>query len=90
MASRYGLMADTSEEAFRKLIELQRAMPPGEKLQRVFEMSAMLFRMAEENERKLHPGASDREVFLRAAARRLGREMVLRVYGWDVESIEKP
>lgn len=33
--------------------------------------------------RRLYPDASDREVFLRAAARRLGPELVRKAYGWD-------
>jgi hypothetical protein len=36
MATRYGWMADTSEEAFANLIELQRNMTPGRKLALIF------------------------------------------------------
>jgi hypothetical protein len=31
----------------------------------------------------MYPRAGEREVFLRVAARRLDRETMLRVYGWD-------
>jgi hypothetical protein len=33
-------------------------------------------------ERRSHPDADDREIFLRVAARRLGPEMVKKAYGW--------
>jgi hypothetical protein len=45
--------------------------------------SAMLMALAEENVRKLYPAASEREIFLRSAARRLDRETMIRAYGWD-------
>ena len=32
--------------------------------------------------RRRHPGASEREIFLRRAALHLDRETMLRVYGW--------
>ena len=56
----------------------------------VFELSTMLMKLSEDSVRKMYPQASEREVFLRAAARRLGRETVIRVYGWDPESGEAP
>jgi hypothetical protein len=33
----------------------------------------------------VHPQASDREVFLRVAARHLPRELMIRAYSWDPE-----
>jgi hypothetical protein len=33
-------------------------------------------------ERRSHPEACEREIFFRVAARRLGREMVKKAYGW--------
>lgn len=35
--------------------------------------------------RRRHPGASEREVFLRFAALRLGRDLCRDVYGWDAD-----
>lgn len=32
--------------------------------------------------RAQYPHASEREVFLRVAARRLGRELMIKAYGW--------
>jgi hypothetical protein len=36
--------------------------------------------------RRLHPEASDREVFLRVTARRLGSELMRKVYGWQQDA----
>jgi hypothetical protein len=33
--------------------------------------------------RRLYPEATDREVFLRVTARRLGPELMKKVYGWQ-------
>jgi hypothetical protein len=60
-------------------------MPPARKAEAAIEMSVMLMRLAEDDVRRLHPGLDDREVFLRAAARRLDRDTMIRVYGWDPE-----
>jgi len=35
--------------------------------------------------RAMYPEASEREIFLRVAARRLDRETMVRAYGWDPE-----
>jgi hypothetical protein len=74
---------DTDPKALRVFIDLQRKMTPSEKLAGVFQMNELLWRTTEANERKLHPAASDREIFLRVAAHRLDRETMIRVYGWD-------
>jgi len=83
MATRYHWMADTSEAAFAKLVELQRRMTPGEKLALMFRATAMMMRMAEAGVRAQYPEADEREVFLRATARRLDRETMIKAYGWD-------
>ena len=83
MANRYNWMSDTSPEAFAKLVELQRAMPAGQKLLQSLRLSGMLMRLSEAGIRRQYPHASEREVFLRAAARRLGRDLMMRAYGWD-------
>ena len=86
MAARYGWMSDTGPEAFEAWIRLQRKMTPAEKLAQVFEMAAMLARACEGRIRREYPLAGEREVFLRGAALRLGRETVSRVYGWNPDS----
>ena len=85
VATRYNWMADTDAKAFEVLIELLRKMSPGDKLACVLNSSALWMRIAEDHVRKLYPNASDREVFLRSAARRLNRETMIRAYGRDPE-----
>jgi len=85
MPTRFGWMADTDPKAFEKLIEIRRKMTFDERLRQFFEMTEMLLRGYEDRVRRQYPHASDREVFLRAAALRLGNETVRRVYGWSPE-----
>jgi hypothetical protein len=65
-------------------------MSPSEKVQAVFTLNDLLLRLSEAGVRQMYPAGSDREVFLRAAARRLGRETATRVYGWDPGPVEVP
>ena len=90
MATRYGWLADTDEKAFEVLFDLLRKKTPGEKLKMVFEMIEMGMRLDRERIRRQYPEASEREIFLRTAAFRLGPELAKRVYGWDPESGAKP
>jgi len=83
MATRYNWMADTDSKAFEVLIALQRKMSGGDKLACVLRTSAMLMALSEGNVRQLYPAATEREIFLRSAARRLDRETMIRAYGWD-------
>jgi len=83
MAGRYGWMADTDPQAFRVLIEIRRNMTFDERFRQFLEMSEMVLRGYEDRVRREHPQAGEREVFLRAAALRLGNETVRRAYGWS-------
>jgi hypothetical protein len=83
MAGGYGWMADTDPEAFRVLIEIRRNMTFDERFRQFLEMSEMVLRGYEDRVRREYPQAGEREVFLRAAALRLGNETVGRVYGWS-------
>jgi hypothetical protein len=56
---------------------------PREKLAMVFDMARFARSLSETGVRMAHPNADEREVFLRAAARRLDRDLMIRVYGWD-------
>ncbi len=60
-------------------------MTPGERLARMFELCAFHDGLQYASVRKMYPDASEREVFLRVAARRLDRDTMIRVYGWDPE-----
>ncbi len=85
MPNRYNWMADTDEKSFQALVEIQRRIPPGEKLAFALRQSAMLMKLSRHGIRKMYPDASEREIFLREAARRFDRDTMIRVYGWDPE-----
>jgi hypothetical protein len=74
--------SDTDPRALEVFVDLQRRMTPGDKVALVFGLTAMAFRLAEEEVRRLYGAAGEREVFLRAAARRLDEDTMFRVYGW--------
>jgi len=64
-------------------LQLHRQMTPEEKIARVFEMVEFTENLQRATVRSQYPDADDCEVFLRVAARRLDRETMIRVYGWD-------
>jgi hypothetical protein len=53
------------------------------KARQVGELTRAVHVLALAGLRQRHPGADDRELFLRLAAMRLGRETMVEVYGWD-------
>lgn len=79
----HGWMSDTHPDALRVYLGIQREMPPERKLRRVAEMFDAMTALQTAEVRRLHPEASDREVFLRVTARRLGPELMRKVYGWE-------
>ena len=54
--------SDTTPEAWQVFLDLQRRIPPAEKLRRALELSAGLRRAAEAGLRERYPDASDREI----------------------------
>ncbi len=78
--------SDTDPRALEVFLECQRRMSASQKVQTILDLTRMQFETAEAEERRRHPGISEREVFLRAASRRLDRETMMRVYGWDPRS----
>lgn len=50
-----------------------------------FQLTEFALSMAESDVRSRRPGASEREIFLRCAALRIPRELIIRAYGWDPE-----
>jgi hypothetical protein len=74
---------DTDPRALQVFLDLQRKMTVSEKFETIFGMMEMLWNLSEAGVRSIYPLADDREVFLRTAARRLDRETMIRVYGWD-------
>jgi hypothetical protein len=73
--------ADTSPEAWKIFLELQRRLPPGEKIRQIFDRSLMMRRLTEEGLRRKFPGADEKEIFLRRVRLELGPKLFLRVYG---------
>lgn len=62
---------------------LLRQKTTGERIEMALELTDFALRMAESGVRVRYPGASEREIFLRAAALRLPRDLMIRAYGWD-------
>ncbi|HEY2014964.1 MAG TPA: hypothetical protein VGH38_15760 [Bryobacteraceae bacterium] len=77
--------ADTSPEAWKIFLDLQRRMSPSKKLELTFGYSEFVRRMAEGGLRARYPHATDREIFLREARQRLGAELFHKVYGQELE-----
>ena len=82
--------SDTNSAALEVFVELHRKMPVAQKLARVFELSEMLFAASVADVRRCYPEAGEKEVFLRMAARRLGRELMIRAYGWNTDAGTAP
>ena len=76
---------DTDPKALAVFIQLHRDMTPGERVAQVFELNAFQEGLQRASVRSMYPDADEREVFLRVAARRLDRETMIHVYGWDPE-----
>ena len=74
---------DTGPEALTVFHEIQRRRTPEQKLADVFALSQGLFEAVKTGMRLRHPGADEREVFLRAVATRLPRDLMIKAYGWD-------
>ena len=64
-------------------IEIIRRKTPGERIELTFQLTEFALRMQEAGMRERHPEASDREIFLRCAALRIPRDLMIKVYGWD-------
>ena len=78
-----GWLDDTDPESRKLYIQLLREMTPAQKLARIFDLCEFQQRLQYASVRSLYPQASEEEVFLRVAARRLDRDTMIRVYGWD-------
>ena len=76
-------IGDTDPEALRVFYDIQRRRSGEQKLADAFDLSQGLFEMAKQGVRMRYPEADEREVFLRAVATRLPRELMIRAYGWD-------
>ena len=80
-----GWYEDTDPKALAVFLQLHREMTPGERVARIFEMTAFQENLQRASVKDMYPEANERELFLRVAARRLDRDTMIRVYGWDPE-----
>jgi hypothetical protein len=79
----HGWMSDTHPDALRVYLEIHSRRPPERKFGDVAEMYDAITALQTSEVRRLYPAATDREVFLRVTARRLGPELMKKVYGWQ-------
>ncbi|MGO4882611.1 MAG: hypothetical protein ACLP59_17610 [Bryobacteraceae bacterium] len=77
--------SDTDPRALEVFLECHRKMSASQKVNTILELSEMVFEMAKAEIRRHNPGIGEREVLLRAAARHLDRDTMIRAYGWDPE-----
>lgn len=78
--------ADTTYSIERRLVHAWRRMPPWEKAGRLVECCHALEQLSIAGLRLRHPHASAHELRLRVAASRLGRPLILEIYGWDPDA----
>lgn len=77
--------SDTSADITEEQTRRWRSMSYADKADVVADLNRDVVRMAEAGVRQRHPKATQREVFLRVAALRNGRELSIAAYGWDPE-----
>jgi len=75
------LSPDTSPESLRVLTEIYRKMSPAEKLQRVFSAYETGKALAMAGLRRLHPEASEVQIWHLWARQHLGQELYRQAYG---------
>lgn len=68
------------------IIEGFRKMPPSQRFKMAMEMSEAIRDLAKIGILKRHPGISDEELQKRLGALLLGRELSIKVNGWDPEA----
>jgi len=66
------------------MVDRWRQMSPSEELQQVAELNQACEQLLEAGVRMRYPDADDAEVRLRVIALRLGRELMVEVYDWDL------
>ena len=75
--------ADTDPKALEVFFDIHRKMSQSRKVALVFELTEIMLEAAKAGVRMQYPDADEREVFLRATARRLDPDTMVKVYGWD-------
>jgi hypothetical protein len=79
---------DTDAKALDVFYQIHRQRSPEQKANDVFDLTDWMIQLAEAGVRLRYPGAGEREVFLRAAALRIPRDLMIKAYGWDPEAHE--
>lgn len=79
------MLSDTRPEIERIVLDGYRQMSPAQKLARVDDLRQLTMGLAERRIRSQYAGASDQEVRLRLGALTLGRDLMIRIFGWDPE-----
>ena len=74
---------DTTADVECRMVERWRAMSATRRFELVAELNDACERMSELGVRQRYPSAGDRDVRLRVLALRLGRDLMVEVYGWD-------
>ena len=74
---------DTPRESQRRVDEHWLRMTPRERFDEVAKLNEACIRLAHAGARLRYPTASDEEQRLRVLALQLGRNAMIRVYGWD-------
>jgi len=83
MSPTHALSMDTPAEVLEILVRRWRSMSPDEKFRTVEAANRDCATLAAVGVRQRYPDATEREVHLRVAALRLGRDLSVAVYGWD-------
>jgi hypothetical protein len=73
------------DKAERVQLDLLRKMTPAEKLECVRRLTIAVQELAFAGLREQYPYASDDELWLRLAARRLGPDLMKKIYGWEAD-----
>jgi hypothetical protein len=85
MAAHPNEFTDTDPRVMEVWLRLLREKTPGERMTIAFDLTDFALRMAESGVRANYPAASEREIFLRCAALRIPRHLMIAAYGWDPE-----
>ena len=72
---------DTSPEAWKVYLDIQRRMTPEERFRRCLEWSEIVRGFAEAGLRERYPAADDQEILLRYARVTLGKDLFRKAYG---------
>ena len=77
---------DTNPRAYEVQFELLRAMTPAQRAEVFTALTLAVQDLAMAGLRLQHPNATDDELRLRLAARRLGSDVVKKIWGWPPDA----